>query len=240
MLAQVLCGVASGEGLTWRCNVKKELRTEENLHAASYHLLYEMWMLQEIVRELSQTGNHTATVRNALSEAFLVHARVLIHFLYSENPRRDDITAEDFIESAKWREERGGKSPAVEDAKHRADKRLAHLTTVRMDARGHDSPMQIGPVFHKIDQGLRAFVRLAPRACLDQCWHEWVGGAQTLDARPTEGLGGPHWSSIAIATIMHPGASLDTASWSLANLDAPVVHLGSGRTHDSPPSSTRD
>jgi len=55
MLAQVLCGVASGEGLTWRCNVKKELRTEENLHAASYHLLYEMWMLQEIVRELSST-----------------------------------------------------------------------------------------------------------------------------------------------------------------------------------------
>ena len=67
-------------------------------------------------------------MKNLILEGFVVHFRNLYEFFYPpKKPRDDDVTAQDYIPS--W----GSPIPPqlLKDAKKRAHKELAHLTTKR-------------------------------------------------------------------------------------------------------------
>jgi len=73
------------------------------------------------------------TVRMALLEALVVHARVLINFLYPQSIRADDIIAEDFFDDPRqWEKIRPRLPDRLEGIRKRADKEVAHLTARRI------------------------------------------------------------------------------------------------------------
>jgi hypothetical protein len=78
--------------------------------------------------------NETSLViHNALLESFLVHARSLIEFLYSADPRPDDVAADDFFDDASvWRRERSSQTDLMMAVPRRVGKEIAHLTYSRL------------------------------------------------------------------------------------------------------------
>lgn len=96
---------------------------------AENQLKYVIWMLNETAT-LSAKPN--SPENNAYIESFVIHARMLIEFLYGESNRNDDIRAADYVDS--WRDDHIGdnkpfsKSTFIKDIKTKADKMAAHLT----------------------------------------------------------------------------------------------------------------
>lgn len=66
----------------------------------------------------------------AMIEAFVVHLRNLIDFLYIKNPQSTDVVASDFC--AAWQTTRPPITTTLESARVRANKELAHLTRSRL------------------------------------------------------------------------------------------------------------
>jgi hypothetical protein len=70
-------------------------------------------------------------LHHTLIEAFVLHLRNLIEFLYPKNPRDTDIIAEQFCAQGVWEQERGTITQTLYDARERAHKEVAHLTEER-------------------------------------------------------------------------------------------------------------
>jgi hypothetical protein len=108
----------------------------EKLRAISEHVLYEAEMLVGIWPALNagQFGpDHVNVIRNALVEAFAVHARGLSDFLFCE-PREDDAAAEQFFGPGEWVALRGEDlSPELQAVRRRTNKEIAHLTYSRLN-----------------------------------------------------------------------------------------------------------
>lgn len=96
---------------------------------AENNLKYVIWMLNETAI-LSDKPN--SAKNNAYIESFVIHARILIEFLYSKHKVEDTILAVDYVEG--WRENytNEGKpleiSEFLENIKNKAHKMAAHLT----------------------------------------------------------------------------------------------------------------
>jgi hypothetical protein len=90
-----------------------------------FHELKMFWWLKETIP--SHTDGY---VHDALVESFVLHLRNLIRFFCL--PRdRNDVVAEDFFDNpAAWTK---NESPALRDARERANKELNHLTAKRRD-----------------------------------------------------------------------------------------------------------
>ena len=71
-------------------------------------------------------------LNNALIEAFAVHVRNVIDFLYLEDPKPTDVVAADFLDPGVWRQICPDISPSLSAARKRANKEIAHLTTDRI------------------------------------------------------------------------------------------------------------
>jgi hypothetical protein len=108
----------------------------EKLRAISEHVLYEAQMLAGIWPALNagQFGaEHADVIRNALVEAFAVHARGLSDFLFN-TPREDDAAAEQFFGPDMWAALRGEDiSPDLQAVRQRTNKEIAHLTYSRLN-----------------------------------------------------------------------------------------------------------
>lgn len=104
------------------------------------HVLYEVDMFFGMVDLLTKPSltigaGSTAEanrVKNALIEAFAVHLRNIIDFLYMDQPQPTDVVAADFLSAGSWKSVRPTISKVLEDARIRANKELAHLTTKRL------------------------------------------------------------------------------------------------------------
>ena len=111
----------------------RKTRSENELRSASDFLHYEVWMLQALACELSAGKPGQGPIKNALLESFVIHARVLLDFLYACSPRPDDIIAEDFFPVPdKWREQRRRKTELLKTVRRRVGKEAAHLTYARL------------------------------------------------------------------------------------------------------------
>ena len=95
------------------------------------------------MRVLSSLAEPSWFLRMATIEAFVMHLRALIGFLYPDEvrPRDDDVVAHDFLaepgpggpsQEERWLEARQAMSDGLRAAKRRADKELAHLTSERL------------------------------------------------------------------------------------------------------------
>jgi hypothetical protein len=103
-------------------------------------LLYERSMLHSTARALV-SGHPDPVIHNALVESFVIHARLLIEFLYYDKKKSDDIRPEDWLDQKEWKEIREEwKKTCGEQVNSLlrktyecANKYLAHLTTTRLD-----------------------------------------------------------------------------------------------------------
>lgn len=103
------------------------------------HIFYEfdmfLWLAQ-VCGKGAKLGAPTAAdatrLSNVLIEAFVVHLRNVIDFLYLEKPKKTDVIAADFYAPGGWEALRSAISATLESARVRANKEIAHLTTDRI------------------------------------------------------------------------------------------------------------
>ena len=65
---------------------KTESRTREELKRALKCLGYEVGMMLSLAHILAADNQGQGVIHNALVESFLIHARILIEFLYKNQP----------------------------------------------------------------------------------------------------------------------------------------------------------
>ncbi len=115
---------------------KRPLSNGELLSYSREHLRYELWMLLRLGESLPAPDSHNEQEKvlyNALIEAFVVHLRNLIGFLYPDKVGALDVIAEDFFtDPAGWEEIRPRISRSLQEARDRAHREIAHLTTARI------------------------------------------------------------------------------------------------------------
>ncbi|HEY2326657.1 MAG TPA: hypothetical protein VGH52_04140 [Gaiellaceae bacterium] len=146
--------------------------TEETRKYAKLHLTYEIWMVAGLVdrfkrfdsllSSLDETNTDPAVSevfdlvgRNADIEAFAIHSRILIDFLYDKK-RRHTCVAKDFFEdSGTWSIKRPKKTKGLESIPSRAGVEVAHLSYARRDL---SVPWDYNRIWDDLVAGFRAFV----------------------------------------------------------------------------------
>ncbi len=112
---------------------KTEKRTLEELKDALERLKYEVWMLWSLANILATDNQGKGVIHNALLESFLIHTRILIEFLYKDEPYKDNVRASRyFTRDSPWKSIRPLKTKLLEEAVKDAHKQLAHLTYSRL------------------------------------------------------------------------------------------------------------
>ena len=113
---------------------KTENRTVEELKGALKQLnKYEVWMLRSLANILDIDNKGTGVIHNALVESFLIHARILIEFLYKDQPYQDTVRASQYFTSkSPWKSIQPPKTELLEKTEKDAHKYLAHLTYTRL------------------------------------------------------------------------------------------------------------
>jgi len=150
----------------------KPVPSDEDLVEIQKHLDYEVGMLSRtaiILRDMPRTnpGNpEEECVHYALLEAFLIHARVLIDFLYLHKSRcKNDVFAHHFVQDPdEWIREHPKLPADLEEVKEQVGKSVAHLSYARVrPAFGGWRPVEIA---QKILSELNEWTKLPPEGKL--------------------------------------------------------------------------
>jgi len=114
--------------------IKTESRTIEELKGGLKQLNhYEVWMLWSLANILAIDNQDKGVIYNALLESFLIHARILIEFLYKNEPYKDTVRASQYFTSdSSWESIRPKKTVLLKETEEDAHKYLAHLTYTRL------------------------------------------------------------------------------------------------------------
>lgn len=127
------------------------------------HIAYEVEMFFWLAALLSNPSTRLLAppadakrLNNALIEAFALHLRNLLEFLY-DSKHRDHIVAEQFYDAGVWRKacKREDKPEALRIAWGRADEEITHLTENR---KPRNSPERVGWPFEEIVNGVRPLI----------------------------------------------------------------------------------
>jgi len=105
--------------------------TDEDLLEYEEHIEYEVNMLKFTAEFFPRLPESQGVIRNVVLEAFCIHARNLIDFLFSYNPRPTDVTIRNFLSQEKLAEVMPQQSEVLKHAHWQAGKQIAHLTTDR-------------------------------------------------------------------------------------------------------------
>lgn len=139
-------------------------RSKKQLRQASNHVMYELWMLNEVAVELGTNTKLTMVQKNALLESFLVHARALEEFLFRMKRRRkDDVVAEDYFDNkSAWEKRRGRKGQSLYRYKlsRPSGKQALHLTYARIKKK-KEWPIHL--IVFDINKAFRVFLGCVPR-----------------------------------------------------------------------------
>jgi len=115
-------------------------------------------MFQTLAQGMESGIAGEGAINNALLESFVIHVNALIGFFYSENPRNDDIIAEDFFPKPDdWISQRPLKTELLDKAKKRADKEVAHLTYTRLDVTPEQKPWEFLKAFNDLQVLIQIF-----------------------------------------------------------------------------------
>lgn len=131
---------------------------------AADHLYYELWMFYETGWRLL----HDPAVRddpwlmgNALVESFLIHARTLVMFLYSDKKakRASDVTSERYVRDLQaWERDRGSIPSELKEVIRRTAKEIAHLTIERQPRDPATRGWRPQPIIDMLYAPLKLFV----------------------------------------------------------------------------------
>lgn len=148
--------------------MKRKSREESELVKASNNLQYEIWMLLSLADLMSKdVGRDNVVVNNALVESFMIHARVLLEFLYAQKPRPDDIIAEDFLaEPEQWEKIRIPKTDLLETVHDRVSKEAVHLTYARLKQTPESKQWAFVEIANDIKVVFEQFLKLVPVSLL--------------------------------------------------------------------------
>jgi len=150
----------------------RPVRTKEQLRKASEHLVYEVRMVEKLVATI-EAQDKGALLGDAAIESFLVHARLVAHFVgwNRGQTKPDDVIAEDFM--AGW-------TPTVAPAEINADvtdkmnKRIAHLSYLREHAAVDKHFWDFSAIAIALLNRVGDFARTAPRDSLNSdLWNPW-------------------------------------------------------------------
>lgn len=106
-----------------------------------------------------------AYLQNLLLEGFVLHLRSIVEFFFPGNPKPDDVVAADFCADAVWQPKLPG---VLKEARIRANKELAHLTSKRKPGVGASKGWDLVRLSEELQAVMRLFVeqalpsRLAP------------------------------------------------------------------------------
>lgn len=150
--------------------------TEDELRAFSQHLLYEIEMMGETTRLLAvvdrmDASRQRTTLRNALLEAWALHVRNLLGFLYDTRAGKGDGIAPDFIGST-WGSLRGPKPDVLRVAHTKASKEIAHMSYVRSTISDEDREWHPTPIIAAIGKTMHAFLKAVPAALVIDGFHD--------------------------------------------------------------------
>ena len=139
----------------------RPLSDAELLTYSREHLRYELWMFLRLgayLPEVPTPRNEQEKVEaNALIEAFMVHLRNLIGFLYPDRFTPFDVIAGDFFPDPYfWDEIRPRLSSPLQVARDRAHREIAHLTTARIAG----TPPKKGWPFSSLIAEIRVLMKL--------------------------------------------------------------------------------
>jgi hypothetical protein len=169
--------------------VRTTTKNNAELRAASEHLHYEIDHVEHLVTEIS--GAQPGFQRNADIESFLVHARLVAHFLgwnrkwtdSNKGAREDDILAEDFVSS--W-------SPSVppmvinQSVNEEIGKRVAHLTYKRQHATVDKHEWRFSEIAGALVHEVLRFVQsVAPNKLSQLHWARWIASHQSGSSGPS-------------------------------------------------------
>lgn len=139
-----------------------ERAAQELKEFAEEHLAYEAEMLFASAQELAE-GKHPQHITNALLESFTIHLRALIDFFWGQYPaRKDDALAEDFFEHpSHWKEKKPDFPAALELARNRANKEIAHLTYERLNIKPEAKVWPVAEMANAMRSALIVFAKSA-------------------------------------------------------------------------------
>lgn len=144
--------------------MSRKTRDDDELRNASRHLFYEVFMFQSVARALGTGVFGKSPLSYALLESFTIHARALLEFFYAENPREDDVVAEDYLnDEGKWADIRGDMPPILEDVRRRVGKEVAHLTYARCSVTKEEKPWPFGEIAQAFEVVLERFLHAVPK-----------------------------------------------------------------------------
>ena len=134
-------------------------RTEEELKLASDHLFYEIWMLNSLANGMSSGVLGEGPVNNAVLEAFVIHVRNIIHFLYADKPKSDHVIAADYFNSpTDWEAIRPKKTELMKISEIRAHKEVAHLSYDRAKVTPETKPWTFVDLANEITSAFNVFL----------------------------------------------------------------------------------
>ncbi len=140
---------------------KRPLSDAELLAYSREHLRYELWMLLRLGECLpapDARNEQEKVFYNALIEAFVVHLRNLIGFLYPDKVGTLDVIAEDFFtDPTAWEEIRPRISRSLQEARDRAHREIAHLTTARITGNPPQKAWPFAPLIAEVRVLMKLF-----------------------------------------------------------------------------------
>ena len=159
---------------------KREYFEEHFLYEVSLFIysFEQLAMCPNIVKEINQTSTQVSTPwvsqfgsqfrdgnsRNMALETFLLHARNLREFFYSDRKRDDDARAFHFFpDKNSWEKLRPKETDSIRDIKNRANKEIAHLTYKRISGTPPDKNWDCGKILTDLLAVTKFFLDKLPK-----------------------------------------------------------------------------
>ena len=140
---------------------------QETIDYAEEHLYYEVFMLTGVLRIYTDQGSLMGNtfLENTTLEAFGHHLRNLIDFLYPDyyKAKKDDVVSDHFLTEekvAEWRAKRGTLSCAMNRARERINKEMAHLTKKRKQSTPEKDWRNIVELTGQVGKALDSFLQI--------------------------------------------------------------------------------
>ncbi len=132
-------------------------------------------MFMELARTLATGQDIPLVVKNALLEAFTVHARVLLSVFYPAKPRSDDVLASDYFDDpGEWERERPPLSSILQMINGRVGREVAHLTYARLPVTPEQKQWPFIEIARDMARVVIKFDKLAPVSRLGSQWREYA------------------------------------------------------------------
>jgi hypothetical protein len=152
-------------------DMAREKQSPEILSEISKHLYYEYSMFVTLAQVMASGGLGKSTLNNAALESFTVHTRALLDFFYNEQPRADDVVADDFFEDhLKWITIRLKKTELLQSVHERVGKEIAHLTYKRLLISEEEKQWYFLDILGDINALIGIFLLSIKRDYLDSLW----------------------------------------------------------------------